>query len=210
MPLPLLIPIAAATISAIGGIAGGIGSAAKQKKADKELQSRRDQAQKRFLQESNTDYLDTAAAKSTIAALRKQGDRQLEKLNTEAVKSGASDEAKIAAASRINENSADAISRLAGFGTQYQQQIKDRYYHDTERLDDALYNSKINQAQTTAGIIDAASGAAGSLLSAWGSGAFNKTPKTPAIINPGTIGKIKKDINPWGYKHPITGQWMQI
>lgn len=213
--MSILLPAISAGVSLIGSLVGGISSLNQQKKADQDLQRRRDESQRRFLQESNTNYLDTAAAKSTIATLRKQGEKQLNALNTDAVKKGASDEAKVAAASRINENQADSISRLAGFGTQYQQQIKDRYYRDVERLDDALYNSQINKAQTTAGMIDGITGAAGSFLSAWGTGAFDKTKSAPAKFDNATLGKVENAIKlpnqqvSYGYKHPMTGQWIQ-
>lgn len=207
MALPLLIPLIAAGVSAVGSLAGGLSASSKQRKANADLERRRNEARLRFQQESNTDYLDTATARSAINVLRKQGDRQLDRLNTDAVRRGASDEAKVAAASRINENQADAISRLAGFGTQYQQQIKDRYYQDVERLDDAMYNAKLSEAQTTAGMIDAIGGAANSLLGAFATGKRavpGYLPKSTLENAKSTLGASR--VNVLRPKNPLTGR----
>lgn len=193
--LPILIGLG---LQLASGVASGISAASKAKQAEKDLQARRDKAERELIQETNTNFLDTATAKAAIGALRKQGDKQMEALNNNAIKSGASEEAKVAAASSINESQANAISRLAGMGTQYKQQIKDRYQSRLDNLDNALYNSKLQQSDSIAGIADVVGSTVGSGIMAYGTGAFNKTsapkankPKanTPkAIVSAQSIG----------------------
>lgn len=174
MPLPLLIPGIMAGVGALGGIFGDISAGNAAAKAEKQLRERRAAAERQYNQEANTDFLDTATAKSTLAALRRQNDKQMESAGNDAVKQGASDEAKVAMAGRLNENYADAASRLAGFGTQYQQQIKDRYQRRVDSLDDAIYNSQLNKPDALSTIGDAISGLSDAGMQIYAAGGFDK------------------------------------
>lgn len=178
MPLPLLLPLILGGAAGLGKIASGISAGNAAAKAEANLKARRDKAERQYLHDKNTDFLDTATAKSTLSALRKQNDRQMEANNNNSIRQGASDEAKVAMAGQLNENYADAASRLAGFGTQYKQQIEDRHLRRLDSLDDALYNSQLNKPSALGMIGDAFGTLGGSALSAYGQGAFTKTPTT--------------------------------
>lgn len=175
MPLPLLVP---AIIAGVSAIAGGISSASaakKAKKAERQLQQRRDDAERRYLHEFNTDFLDTETAKSTLSSLRKGNQKQLDAANNDAVKQGTSEEAKVALAGKLNEGYSDAAARLAGFGTQYKQQLTDSHLRRLDSLDNALYNSQLNKSTAMGGITDAIGGLANAGMSAFGAGAFSKS-----------------------------------
>lgn len=167
-----------AIIAGVGALAGGINSIIsgnKAARAERQLQERRDQEKRRYLHEMNTDFLDTETAQSTLATLRKKNSKQVDAANTDAVKQGLSEEAQVAMAGKLNEGYADAASRLAGFGTQYKQQLTDSYLRRSDSLDNAIYNSQMNKAAATSSMTDAIGGVVNAGMSAWGSGAFSKS-----------------------------------
>lgn len=177
MPLPLLIPGIIAGVSALAGVGSSLAAGGAASSAERQLRERREADERRYLHESNTDFLDTETAKSTLSVLRKNNKKQLEAADNNAVKQGISEEAQVALAGRLNEGYADSASRLAGFGTQYQQQIKENYLRRVGSTDDMIYNSQLRKADALGGLIDSIGGLAGAGLMAYGSGAFEKTPK---------------------------------
>lgn len=217
MPIPLLVPAIIAAVGAAASIAGSVASGNAKSKADKQLQERRDKAERKYLHEINTDFLDTDTAQSTLAQLRKQNAKQIEAINNDAVRQGASEEAKVAMAGKLNEGYADATSRLAGFGTQYKQQIEDRYQRRVDGLDDALYNSQLGKADALGGLIGSIGGLTNAGLQAYGAGMFGSSVGSPSANqingdyarqqNALTIGKnapTLNNINPnLAYNGPI-------
>lgn len=162
--------IAGLGASLLGGLFGGISARRQARKAEKQIRQKQEALDKEYAHDKNTNYLDTEAARSTLALLRRQNQRQMEALNNNAVKAGTSDEAKVAAAGRLNENYADAASRIAGMGTEYKQRLKENYQNRTDSLDNALYNIQMGKAQATGDMIGATTGAVGGFLSAYGLG----------------------------------------
>ncbi|MDE6500204.1 MAG: hypothetical protein K2K83_05825, partial [Rikenella sp.] len=157
-----------AGVSALGTLFSGLSARKQAQKAEKQLQQRKDALNKEYAHDKNTNYLDTESARSTLALLRRQNQRQQEALNNNAVKSGTSDEAKVAAAGRLNENYATAVSQIAGMGTQYKQQLKENYQHRADSLDDALLNVQMGKAQATNEMIGQFAQTAGGFLSSLG------------------------------------------
>lgn len=164
--------------SLLGGLFGGIGARKQARKAEKQLQERKDNLNNWYAQEKNTNYLDTDAARSTLALLRRQNKRQMEALNNNAVKAGTSDEAKVAAAGRLNDSYADAVSRIAGMGTQYKDNLRRDYMNRMDSLDNALFNVQMGKAQAMNDTIGATTGAVSGLLSAYGLGGKKTTVPT--------------------------------
>lgn len=165
-----MIGLISAGVGAIGSLVSGLSARSKAKKAEKQLLERKDALNKEYAQDKNTDYLDTEAARSTLALLRRQNRRQTEAMNNNAVKSGASDEAKVAAAGRLNDSYADAASRIAGMGTQYKQRLKENYQRRRDSIDDQLTQVQMQKAQATSDMIGGITGATGGLISAFGLG----------------------------------------
>ena len=133
-----MIGLIGSAVGALGSLFSGIGARKQARKAEKQIHERKDALTTEYAQDKNTDYLDTEAARSTLALLRRQNRRAQEAMNNNAVKSGASDEAKVAAAARQNENYANAVSRIAGMGTQYKQRLKENYQTRMDSLANAL------------------------------------------------------------------------
>lgn len=162
--------IAGLGASLLGGLFGGIGARKQARKAEKQLQQRKTDLNNWYNQKNNTDYLDTDSARSTLALLRRQNKRQMEALNNNAVKAGTSDEAKVAAAGRLNDSYADATSRIAGMGTQYKDNLRRDYMNRMDSLDNALFSTQMQKGQAMSDMIGTTSQAVGGLLSAYGLG----------------------------------------
>lgn len=166
--------IIGAAVSILGSAVSSIASAESARKAADQQRARRDEAERRYLHEVNKDFLDTETAKSTLSAIRKQNDKQIEALGNNAIKAGASDEAKIAAASRANETYADAASRIAGYGTQYKQNIEDRYLARLDQFDDKLVDLERQKADAWIGLGNSVASVGSSVAQAHGEGVFTK------------------------------------
>lgn len=163
-----MIGLIGSAVGALGSLFSGISARNQARKAEKQLEQRKAELQSEYAQEKNTDYLDTETARSTLALLRRQNKRAQEALNNNAVKSGASDEAKVAAAARQNENYANAVSQIAGMGTQYKQRLKENYQQRLDSLDNALYSTQMSKAQATSDMIGGITNAVGGMLTAYG------------------------------------------
>lgn len=150
--------IAGAAASAIGGTIGAIRASKQAKKATKMVEKQKADNDRWYQQESNTNFLDTAASKATLAQLREEGKRQQQAATNSLSKAGATAEERIAAASGINQNYASAASRLAGLGTQYQQQVRARYDNKNDNYTSQLANIAAGKASTAAQIGDSVTG----------------------------------------------------
>lgn len=162
-----------AGVQLLGSIFGGIKARREARKAENQIREKQAALDKEYAHDKNTNYLDTESARSTLALLRRQNKRQMEALNNNAVKAGTSDEAKVAAAGRLNDSYADAVSQIAGMGTQYKQRLKENYQNRTDSLDNALYNVQMSKAQAASDMIGGTTGAVGGFLSAFGLGGKN-------------------------------------
>lgn len=67
-------------------------------------------------QELNSDYLDSAEARNALRKLTNANKETLRQLNTDAIRGGATEEAKVAMASKLNQGTADVMGDLAAVG----------------------------------------------------------------------------------------------
>lgn len=130
------IGLALGGLSILGNIYGGIKSAQQNKEIDELLAGRMNDLQSRFDKDYNTNFLDTDHAKSVIKTLSKQHGESLKKVDNAGAITGASQEAKIAARESSQGKFDDALTSLAGYGTQY----KDMKEREFNRRDDSLQN----------------------------------------------------------------------
>lgn len=104
--------------SVFGAIKSGQANRANQRILNKQLTEARTDA--------NRSFLDTATARDAV----KQNNEALvdarKNVAGRAAITGASDESAVASNSAVTKNYNNAVSRLAGMGTQYQQRAKDR------------------------------------------------------------------------------------
>lgn len=147
----------------LGSIAGGISTRRQLNKIQKGLEEKKDALTKEYTQEKNTNFLDTDTASATLALLRRQNQQQTEAMNNNAVKAGASDEAKVATAAGLNRNYADAVSQIAGMGTQYKQNLKNNYQAQVNAVDDSIQNIQLQKVQASSDMINNIASKAGNL-----------------------------------------------
>lgn len=189
MPIPLAIPIIASAAGAILNVGSSIFSGNEAARAQKQLEERRNAENRRYAHESGIEFLDTEVAKSTLASLRRQNKKQTEISDNNAVKQGLSDEAQVAQASRLNENYAEASTRLASMGTEYKQRLQENHLRRLDSLDNALYNSQLGKADALGSLGQSISGLAGAAMGAYEAGAFEKG------YTPGDIWKSSSPMN---------------
>lgn len=114
------------------------------------------------------NYLDRADSQNVIRKTTEANKEALRQLNTEAIRSGATDEAKVAMASELTQGQADVIGNLAALGEQH----KDRLKEERRRLRLGLAEKQYASDSDVSGIntmVSTISSAANSLTSAWDS-----------------------------------------
>ena len=129
----------------------GASEAAKERKKAENLQKKRENEAKMYYDtEYNKDYFDTASAKGMMnrASLKM---REFGKQNqNSAIKTGATQENKIANAESANANYSNLLSKLADQGTQYKQNIRQQYLGQQNNFDNMTNNRIENNAQSKA------------------------------------------------------------
>lgn len=75
--------------------------------------------------EINGNYLDRADARNAIRQTIDANKETMRQLNTAAIRGGATDEAKVAMASKLNKNTADIVGNLAAVGELHKDRLKD-------------------------------------------------------------------------------------
>ena len=155
----MLITLATAAIisSLIGAAASGTSSAIGASKAAKErkktdalLNRREHEAKRLYDQEYNKNFLDTDQAK---VILNKSAERMREfgKQNqNSAIKTGATQETKIANAEQANRNQSNLLGNLVAQGTQHKENIRRMYLGQQSGFDNARANRNEANAQSYA------------------------------------------------------------
>ena len=143
-------------------VANGIGSWLANKRA-KQAQKIQDEYYKDAMadldNEINSNYLDRADSRNALRKVADTNTEAMRQLNTDAIRGGATDEAKVAMASKMNKNIAGAVSDIAAMGEQH----KDALKAEKRALDANYAGVKYKRLADTSGI--------NSLLSAVGSAA---------------------------------------
>lgn len=164
-------------------VANGIGSWLANKRM-KQAQAEQDKyfnkVQGEIDTEIGTNYLDRADARNAIRKVTDSNTEALRQLNTQAIRGGATDEAKVAMASQLNKRTADVVGDLAAIG----EQRKDALRAEKRQLQAQNAQIKYNRLADTSGI-DAMLQSIGTAASNLGS-AWSKT-------NNPTDGTTKKD-----------------
>lgn len=107
----------------------------------------------------NSDYLQSAEAQNALRKVTDSNTEAMRQLNTDAIRGGASDEAKIAMANKLSKGTADVVGDLAALG----ERKKDALRSERRDLQTKLAEHQYTQDSDTSGIT--------SLLSSIGSAA---------------------------------------
>lgn len=150
-------------------VANGIGSWLANKRM-KQAQAEQDKyfnkVQGEIDAEIGTNYLDRADARNAIRKVTDSNTEALRQLNTQAIRGGATDEAKVAMASQLNKRTADVVGDLAAIG----EQRKDALRAEKRQLQAQNAQIKYNRLADTSGIdamLQSIGTAASNLGSAW-------------------------------------------
>lgn len=151
----------------IGGAFQLVGTVAANARQNKAIKEQRKALGSEIAEERaamNANFLDRADSQAALREVRQHNKEQMASLNTEAVKRGMTDEAKIAAAGQLNKNYANVVSRLGAVGAQYRDRARERMRGVQRELSGVEYNTTMAQAQ---GIGNAAAGIATSANDIW-------------------------------------------
>lgn len=171
-----------ALISGVGSLGGSIWGNAAANRRLREANRMIDRKQKRLDawrdSEFGTNFLDRADSRSALRQVQENIRETQKAADTNAVKRGLTDEAKVAQAARLNRGYADVVSRIAAAGQQHKDRVQQQYMSETS----ALENMKIQNLLDTTGASNLAggiAGSAGSLATALaGIGGGGSTPTT--------------------------------
>lgn len=153
----------------IGLVANGIGAwlANKRKKEAEKIQDEYYKGAMADLDaEINSNYLDRADSRNALRKVTDSNTEALRQLNTQAIRGGATDEAKVAMASQLNKRTADVVGDLAAMGERH----KDALKAEKRGLEAEQANLKYQRLADTSGItnmVNGISSAANNLGKAW-------------------------------------------
>lgn len=176
-------------VSFVGALIGGIASAAsgifgaaaanrRRRQAERELEKQKKKLAEWRDAEMGTNYLDRADSRAALRRVFEHNKEAQKAANTNAVKSGMTDEAKVAQAAKLNENYADVVSQIAGAGARHKDRVQQQYMDETRNLD----NLKIQNLMDTSGVdnmVQGITGAAAGLAGALGGGMG--APASPGV-----------------------------
>lgn len=146
-PLTIAAIINGAVQVGAAGIGSWIGNN-NRKKAEELMETRKQELGDWRDKELSNDFLDRADSQAALRQVRQNQKEQQEALATDAIKSGATDQAKVAMAAKNNEQYASTVSQLAGIGAQHKDNVQDQYLRYTQGMD----NLKIQNLMDTSGI----------------------------------------------------------
>lgn len=177
-PMQCWLPIAMAVISAVSAIGSAAAGNAQKRKTRRALNERQSKLDAWRDQELGMNYLDRADAQAAQRMVKEAIDENMKSLNSDAIKTGMTDEAKAAAASKMTRSYADAVSRIAGLGEQHRQRVQDIYMQQSGDItNQQLALNSTGGAQNTFDTIEQVAGSLGSIV-----GSYTKTPTTtPAV-----------------------------
>ena len=119
------------------------------------------------------DYLDTAEAKSALSAMREGMKKNLQSLNNSGVAKGMTDEGRVAAAGELNDRFAQGMSHIAGQGTAYKERLRESWRAEKNNLEGQKMGLQAADAAKWGQFGNNVANAGGSMLYAWGNGAFD-------------------------------------
>ena len=183
--------------AAISAVASGIGTAVANKRK-REAEEKYAQQQQGLINdidnELNSNYLDRADSRNAIRKVTESNKEAMRQLNTDAIRGGATDEAKVAMASQLNKRTADVVGDIAAIGEQH----KDSLRRDRRSL---LAGKALHEYQVgsdTSGmdrVIQGVSSAANAIGAGIdGKGTADTTTSTPEATTNNTIPEVSPQV----------------
>lgn len=161
-------------VGLVGSLFGGLGANKKAKKADNMLNDRQRSLDDWYRKEMSNDFLDTDVAKSTLSYIGSKNKKAENAMKNSAIRRSTTAEERVAMASSLNQNYADAVSKVAGMGTSYKNQVQSNYMNESNRLSDMKYRNMLGSASTSNMVGSVIGNAANQILQLDGQGVFKK------------------------------------
>ena len=173
--------------AAASGASTGIGAskaAKERKKTDALLNRREHEAKRLYDQEYNKNFLDTDQARVVLNRSAEKM-REFGKQNqNSAIKTGATQETKIANAEQANKNQSNLLGNLVAQGTQHKENIRRMYLGQQSGFDNARANQNEANAQSYANAGANIGAATSNLSQAFLTTLTPKTTTTPTTTTP--------------------------
>jgi hypothetical protein len=141
--------------------------------------------------EANTNYLDRADSRDALRKVTDANTETLRQLNTEAIRGGATDEAKVAMASKLNKTTADVVGNLAAMGEKHKDALNTR----KRSLQLGAAQHKYTTGSDVSGmenVLQSIGTAAQNLGTAW----VKDTPANGVVANNGVGTRTVSDMEP--------------
>jgi len=164
---------ALALASLVGSAFGTGQSALANRRIDRRIGEQEKELQYWFDKEYNRNFFDTDQAKSVISTLRNQHKDTLRSVAGDSAVTGASNEAKIAATEKTQKGYSDALTKLAGYGTNLRDSLRREYITRKSGLENLQLANLQNKSQNWANFMNNAMNAGIGFAEASGAGAFN-------------------------------------
>lgn len=184
MAAPLLIPaIASAAGSALSSIFGAFGANRRRREAERRMAALKKKRQQQLddwkNRELNQSVIDKADSQAALARVRDYNEEALKAVNTNMARKGGTDEAKVAAAQKLNKNYASAVSQIAAQGAQHKSAVNNQYMRLAGDLDkyDQLAINNLTDTSGTQNFITNVANAAGQVASLFTDGGLGKSAK---------------------------------
>lgn len=172
---------AAAGVSAGTAIFGAIKSAKANKDKQKFLDTQQQENKSEFNNNANKDFLQTSVAKDAVKQQTAALEDDRKSVAGRAAMTGASDEARLAGNDSARKNYQDGLSRLAGMGTNYQNQQRAIYLGQKANLNNQQMGIIDSKAESAANLTANAGEVMNGLAMSSGLNDPNKKPKAPKL-----------------------------
>lgn len=139
-------------ISIAGQIFGAIQGAKARKKQQKLLDQQQQENKSFYDNNANKDFLQTNVAKDVVTKSKEALVDDRKNVAGRAAITGASDEAIAAGNAKVSKNYTDQLGRLAGMGTQYQNEQQRMYRGIKSNLDQNQSNIYSQEAESAANL----------------------------------------------------------
>ncbi len=160
-------------LSAFSTLIGSLKSAQANQAITGQINNRQSELDTWYGKEYNQNYLDTDEAKSTVQLLRNMVQQNMKKVDQNNAIKGASDEARVATADKLNTSVGNNLTQLAGYGTRYKDSIRREYQGLKQNLDNLELQNLMNKSQQFSNLMGNSLNAGIGFAEAGGSGAFD-------------------------------------
>lgn len=171
-----------AGISILGNTIGAALGNKRKREAEEAYQKGINQEISRINKELDSNYLDSAEAQNALRKLTNSNKETLRQLNTDAIRGGASEEAKVAMASKLNQGTADVVGDLAVVGERKKEGLRQQKRNIRLGM---LQHQYATDSDTSGidNITKTISDAANSLGTAWGGRSKTVSPEVAKVMD---------------------------